>query len=291
MKKQIGLCCAAAMVLGSVSLKAGEDGVVIDTVRYDTSYDYPSHLYIIRPAGVEGKLPCIMYVKGSAWKKQNMKEAVRRMTVMARMGYVVACVEYRPCSVALFPAQVEDFKTAVRFMRAHADEYGVDTGNMFSWGGSSGGHTVLLSAFTQDSRLLDSGRLGEWSCEVKAVVDCYGPSELVYEFRIESGVQRDPDANGGLLLGDPVEEKRDVALKASPMYYVHPCSVPLFVLHGDSDKVVPVAQSRWLVERCRECGTPCEYLEIPGAGHGTAEFWTPETYARVDAFFRRFIDK
>ena len=289
MKKFFVFCCAVALLLGGVSLRAAGPAVIIDTVRYDTSYDYPAHLYIIRPAGVQGKLPCIMYVKGSAWKKQDMKAGLRYVSPMALKGYVIACVEYRPCSEALFPAQVEDCKTATRYMRAHADEFGVDTDNFFAWGGSSGGHTVLLHALTQDSKLLDPLRLGEWSCEVNAVVDYYGPTELVYEFRIENGEQRSPDSNGGLLLGNPVAEKRDIALKASPLYYVHPYQVPIFVLHGDKDPLVPVEQSQWFVDRCRECGAPCEYKEIPGARHGTAEFWTEEVLSEVDAFFRKYL--
>lgn len=263
-----------------------QPSVAVDTVDYDPATAYPNQLLVIRPLHAEGPLPCIIYVPGSAWKRQDMSGAVRSMIPMAERGYVVACAEYRPCSEALFPAQVEDSKTATRYMRAHAEEYSVDPDRIYAWGSSSGGHTVLLHALTQDARLMDSGRLGEWSCKVAAVVDYYGPSELVREFRIENGYQRDPDANGGLLLGDPVWEKRDVALKASPLYYVHPYAVPLLIVHGDGDRVVPLDQSDDLARRYRECGARCSYLVLPGEGHGTAGFWTPQAYDRVDAFLR-----
>ena len=268
------------------ALLMGNVPVSVDTVRYDPSFDYPAKLIIVRPSEAAGPLPCIMYVGGSAWKKQNMAGAVRGAMPMVERGYAVACVEHRPCSVALFPAQVEDSKTAVRYMRAHAAEYAVDTDRIYAWGNSSGGHTVLLHSLTQDSSLLDNGHLGEWSCKVRAVVDLFGPSELVREFRIENGYQRDPDANGGLLLGDPVWEKRDVALKASPLYYVHPYAVPVLVIHGDKDRTVPIDQIEDLVARVRECGAPCESIVLPGEGHGGKAFHTPELYDRIDRFLR-----
>ena len=277
------------------SAQETESSVIVSSVKYDSLYSYNAQLYIIRPVGKDGvsgkeeKLPCIMYVQGSAWKKQNMAAAVRRMIPMAGKGYVVACVEYRPCSEALFPAQAEDAKTATRFMRAHADEYGIDPDIIFAWGGSSGGHTVLLQSLTQDSDLLDNGHLGEYPCSVRAVVDYFGPSELVREFRIREGYQERPDANGGMLLGDPVWEKRDIALKASPLYYVHPYAVPTFIVHGDRDEVVPLEQGTSLAERFRECGAPYELLILKGEAHGTPGFWTEEMYSKVDAFFRKHL--
>ena len=286
MKRFFEFFCAAALLLSGTFAWAAGTEVIIDTVRYDTSYDYPSHLYIIRPADAKGKLPCVMFVTGSAWKKQNMRTGVSRVTPLAEMGYVVACVEYRPCSYALFPAQVEDSKTATRYMRAHAAEYQIDTDRIFAMGGSSGGHTVLLHSLTQNSTLMDSGRLPDWSCEVKAVVDFYGPSELVKEFRIENGYQRNPDSNGGLLLGDPVSEKRDIALKASPLYYVHPYAVPTMIIHGDADRVVPIEQSILLEQRFRECGVRCEFITVPGGGHGTLDLWTDDMFRRIDTFLK-----
>ena len=269
----------------------GEKDVIVDSVRYDTRAGYPLHLYVIRPADADSLLPCILYVPGSAWKKQGMQRAVRLMKQLARKGFAVACVEYRPCSVSLFPAQVEDVKTATRYMRLHASAYGVDTDNFFAWGSSSGAHVLLLQALTQDSALLDNGSMSDVSCRVNAVVDYYGPTELVREFRIKDGYQENPDANGGLLLGDPVWEKRDVALKASPLYYVHPYAVPVLVVHGDQDKVVPLEQATLFIARMEECGAPFEYLLLEGEAHGSAGFWTGEMFDKVAAFFRKNMIK
>lgn len=273
-------------VAATAKPRGEESGVKIDTIRYAAPGGYPLHLYLIRPAEVREKLPVIVYVPGSAWKKQRMAGSLKVMTPMARRGYAVACVEYRPCSVALFPAQVEDAKTATRFLRKNAGKYKLDSRNLFAWGSSSGGHTVLLQAFTQESFLLDPEPGAKQSCKVNAVIDYYGPSELVHEFRITEGKQENPDDNGGLLLGNPVNEKRDVALKASPLYYVNPYVVPVFVVQGEADKVVPPEQSRWLVARMQECGARVESLFLPEQGHGGKAFWTAELYDRCDAFLQ-----
>ena len=262
--------------------------VNVSKVRYDPQSEYPAYLYIMRSKEATGKLPCIVYIHGSAWKKQNMASAQKRAGKMVDKGYVVACLEYRPCSFALFPAQVEDSKTAVRYMRAHAAEYGVDPTNIFLWGTSSGGHTALLHAVSEDAPQMDNGLLGEWSCKVNAVVDYYGPTELVKEFRIEDGAQHEPDRNGGLLLGDLSEDKRDFARTASPLYYVHAGMPPVFVVHGDKDKVVPLEQSEWIIERFKECGVSHEYLLLPGEAHGSPGFWTDAMYDRMDGFFRQY---
>ncbi len=277
-----------ATLFGWTPLKAAEplSGVRVDTMVYSAPGAYSLHMYLLRPSDASEPLPCILFVPGSAWKKQRMERSLPAMAPMARRGYAVACVEYRPCEVALFPAQVEDVKTAIRFIRKRAEDFGVDGSRLFAWGTSSGGHTVLLQAFTQDSNLLDPDPGNPVSCRVDAVIDYYGPSELVHEFRITKGYQENPDANGGLLLGDPVEEKRDVALKASPLYYVHPYSVPVFVVHGEKDKVVPLEQSLWLIGRLSECGVRVDHLFLPGEGHGGKSFWTEELYDRCDTFLR-----
>ena len=263
-----------------------EKDIVIDTLVYARPGGYPLNMYLVRPSAGQEPLPCIVFVPGSAWKKQRMGGSLKYAVPMARRGFAVACVEYRPCSVALFPAQVEDAKTAVRFLRRRAEAFRVDPANIFAWGTSSGAHTLLLLAFSQDSALMDREPADPVPCMVNAVVDFYGPTELVHEFRITKGYQENPDANGGLLLGDPVEQKRDVALKASPLYYVHPYAVPVLAVHGDADKVVPVEQTYWMKERMEECGARVESLILPGQGHGGAAFLGADVLDRCEAFIR-----
>lgn len=135
-------------------------------------------LQILEPKQGKPKMPCIVYVQGSAWMKQNVYANLPQLVQFAKRGYVIAIVEYRPSSVAPFPAQLQDAKTAIRFMRANAARYHIDTDNVFIWGDSSGGHTALLVGLTQNNPELDTPELNTYSAGVNAVVDFYGPTDI-----------------------------------------------------------------------------------------------------------------
>lgn len=287
MNKHLILFAMMAMAVAGMCA-CDKDGVSLQKQRYDEASEYPGQLYIFRPAHVKGDLPCVVHIIGSSWKEQDMKLAEPRARKLAAMGYVVASMQYRPCSMALFPAQIEDSKTAVRFMRAHAKEYGVDTCNVFLWGGSSGAHTALMHAITQNGDQMDNGHLGEWSCKVNAVAEYYGPTELVKLFRLDQDPPGNPILGGGLLLGDPVDGKMAEAIAASPLYYVNPDMPPVLVAHGDSDTVVPVEQGTLLIEQLEANGVTHEAYILPGDDHGTDGFWTAEMYGRLDAFFKKY---
>ena len=92
------------------------------------------------------RYPLIVYIQGSAWRKQNVYRNLIALGDFARRGYVVAIVEYRPSDDAVFPAQIEDTRDAINFMINNADKYNVDTNNIFVWGDSSGAHTALFTA-------------------------------------------------------------------------------------------------------------------------------------------------
>lgn len=260
-------------------------------VRYSDRDNYPIYMNIFRPKGVKDRLPCLMFMPGSAWTKQNLDGSSDFLRIVASRGYVVACVEYRPCNVALFPAQVEDSKTAVRFLRKNARKYGIDPENVFISGSSSGGHVTQMHAYTQDSELFDTPLYGKYSCKVKGLISLFGPSELVQEFRIFDGWQpEDRDKNGGLLLGNPVEEKVDVAKSASPLFYVHPGVPPTFIAQGDRDDVVLYKQGAWLAQRLEDVGAEYEFYRVVGAGHGGPAFLCREMVDLVDAFIRKYSE-
>ena len=117
-------------------------------VVYATKDGHDLKLQIVMPQpydDTQRRFPCIMYVRGSAWMKQDLYADVPQISAMAKRGYVIAIVEYRPSDVATFPAQRDDAVTAIEYMRAHADEYGVDERNIFVWGSSSGAYTALFT--------------------------------------------------------------------------------------------------------------------------------------------------
>ncbi|MCL2059995.1 MAG: alpha/beta hydrolase [Oscillospiraceae bacterium] len=155
---------AAADGMVELMLGRGQTCSVAANVVYAERSGKKLHLQILRPSASGGqqgageKLPLIMFVQGSAWHKQNVYGNIPQLARFAMRGFVIAFVEYRESDIAPFPAQARDCKAAVRYMRAHAGEYGVDADNIFLWGDSSGGHTVLMAGITGD----DEPYVGGW---------------------------------------------------------------------------------------------------------------------------------
>ena len=118
------------------------------------------------------------------------------MADLARRGFVTAILQYRESDLAAFPAQIQDAKTGVRFLRKHAEEYHIDVDNIFIMGDSSGGHTAVLAGITAGQDILDTEDYNEFSCEVKAIVDFLRcdrrSSERGLPYHFKSGRARQP---------------------------------------------------------------------------------------------------
>ena len=124
----------------------------------------------VKPESAQQKYPTILYVQGSAWLKQDQYKRLSAMADLARRGFVTAILQYRESDLAAFPAQIQDAKTGVRFLRKHAEEYHIDVDNIFIMGDSSGGHTAVLAGITAGQDILDTEDYNEFSCEVKRCV-------------------------------------------------------------------------------------------------------------------------
>jgi acetyl esterase/lipase len=246
------------------------------------------HLHILYPKGTVSSLPCIVYVQGSAWKKQNLEMAIPDLARVAAKGFVVASVEYRPSDIGKFPSQVQDAKTAIRFMRKHAEQYFVDTHNIVIWGNSSGGHTAMFVGFTQGNKTLDTDVYSEYSDKVNAVVNFFGPSELAKMSDFPSTMNHALDTSPeGILIGGSISENPELARRASPVYYVTKDAVPVFMAHGDRDMLVPLNQSDLVAEALDKAGVAYEYYCLQGAGHGGREFWTNEMLEKMIEFIKK----
>ena len=262
---------------------------VLKNIVYVERDDMPLHVHILYPKGTNGTLPCIVYVPGSAWMKQNIDMGIPNMTRIAAKGFVVAIVEYRHSAVGKFPSQVQDAKTAIRFMRKNAGTYHVDTNNIFVWGDSSGGHTALFVGLTQGNQEIDTDIYGEYSAKVNAVINYFGPAELAKMSDFPSMMNHAlPDSPEGILIGGSVPDNPEAARKASPVYYVTSNAAPVFMAHGDKDMLVPLNQSDLVAEALDKAGVSYEYYCLLGAGHGSREFWTDELIDKVMAFIKNY---
>lgn len=240
------------------------------------------------PAGATNRLPVIVWVHGGAWRAGSKENCPARRFVA--QGYAVASVNYRLSQQALFPAQIEDCKAAIRWLRAHATQYQLDPEHFAAWGSSAGGHLVALLGTTGDTKLFDKGANLDQSSRVQAVVDWFGPSDFTQMSKFSltnSPFDHDAaDSPEALLIGGPVQQNKDKVTQANPITYVTPGDPPFLIMHGNRDNVVPYQQSELLRDALQKARVPVTLKIIEGAGHG---FGGPEVNRTVEEFLDRHL--
>lgn len=230
--------------------------------------------------------PLVVFIHGGGWRNNSYKKCLTPW--LTDYGFAVASVGYRLSDVAKFPAQVHDCKAAVRWLRAHADQYGYDAARIGAAGTSAGGHLALMLGVSGGEAALE-GEVGgntDQSSRVQAVVDYFGPSDFVLRSRNQPAKTEKPDSPVRLLLGVAASRNEALARQASPAFHVTDDDPPLLILHGEKDKTVHLDQSQRMVEEYRRAGLDATLLIVPGAGHGGAAHFTP-TYRRQVAEFLR----
>jgi acetyl esterase/lipase len=232
----------------------------------------------------EAALPLVIWVHGGGWQ-QGSKAGGPALGLLSK-GYAVASINYRLSQQAVYPAQIEDCKAAVRFLRANAKEYNLDPDHFGVWGASAGGHLVALLGTTAAAKELEGdGGNKEVSSKVQAVVDWFGPTDLTKM----GGSHDNPNSPEAKLLGGPVQENKDKAAKANPITYVTKDAAPFLILHGDQDKTVPYSQSELLAEALKKAGVEVRLVKVEGAGHGGAQFNAPENRKLIEEFFDKHL--
>ena len=223
----------------------------------------------------EYKWPCIAYIQGSAFHKQNLYTCISRHIRMVEKGYAVAIIEYRYSDIAPFPAQVEDAKTAIRYLRKNAELYHLDKEHFAVAGDSSGAYTALMVGFTQENQFKDEF-YSEYSSQVNCIIDSYAPTAfMLMNYYPSSQDHIQPDSPEGFELGGKnVLEHLDEAEKASPLYYLDKDTPtpPTLILHGSRDMLVPFNQSCVLYNYMKELGKEVTFYKLMNANHGCHGF-------------------
>jgi acetyl esterase/lipase len=249
-------------------------------------------LYVPRS---EAPLPLVIWVHGGAWQNGSKSPGNPAMRLLER-GYAVAATNYRLSRHATFPAQIEDCKAAVRYLRVNAKKYGLDPDAFGVWGSSAGGHLVALLGTSGDAKALEGdGENRGTSSRVQAVVDFYGPADLTRMGAMsgpDSKIDHDaPDSPESRLLGGPVQQKKELAAKANPITYISKDDPPFLIVHGDADPVVPLGQSELLHAALKKAGVESELVVIKGGGHGGAGFATPDLQVKIAGFFDKHLKR
>jgi len=272
-------------------------------IEYARRGDYPLHLHILRPvmdAHPERKWPLAVFIPGSGWLKQSTEYLTPMLARFASRGIAVAVVEYRPSFVAPFPAQIEDEKTAVRFLRSQGDRFGLDTERIVLIGNSSGGHTVLIGGLTGDGGPCAAGDDRSVSAEVSGIIDLYGPTEFGMkdqEPRSVGNIQFAPNIPECIRNGSRTPESLIIGENPPERLNVFPWirkdrMIPILMIHGSKDRLVPFAQSVHFFEKCREngLGDRVRLIQMKGGDHGVSTYWTEKMIDLYAGFIRECMD-
>jgi acetyl esterase/lipase len=217
------------------------------------------------------------------------KEQAQGIRLSGR-GYAVVTFNYRLSGEAIFPAQIEDCKAAVRWVRANAKKYNLDPDRIGAIGHSAGGHLSSLLGTSAGVKDFDKGDNLEFSSKIHAVCAMSGPSDfLQMDAHAPKGAtfKHDPASSPeSKLIGGAIQQNKEKVAKANPITYVTKDSPPFLLIHGEADNIVPAHQSELMYESLKKAGVDVKLHLVKGGGHGVGG---KEVNDMVDEFFDKHL--
>ena len=240
--------------------------------------------------------PVVIFLHGGGWKSGSRAPVPSRVSDLCARGYAVASIDYRLTGTAVWPAQIQDVRGAVRWLRAHAFVYGLDPDRFAAWGESAGAHlaallgtsggvsTITIGNSTVELEGTTGGFPGE-SSRVQAVVDWYGATDFLQMHFYPTTMNHDAaSSDESRLIGGPIQDNPDRTATANPVTYVTPDDPPFLLMHGTVDKTNPFNQSELLLDALTASGVAVELWPVQNAGHGGAPFNATSVVQKVYAF-------
>ena len=251
-----------------------KDAVVHRDLVYTTIGQRDLMLDLYLPAKEASRpLPVVMWIHGGGWRSGSKNNA-GPARAMIEKGFAVVDVDYRLSGEAIFPAQIQDCKAAVRWVRANAKKYELNPDRIGAWGSSAGGHLVAMLGVSGDVNEFETDVHSDYSSRVQAVCDWFGPTDLLkMNTQAVPGATMNhdaPDSPESLLIGGPIQQEpfRTKATKANPIIYVTADDSPILIVHGDNDLLVSHRQSEEFHQALTKAGVKSSLHIEPGAGHG-----------------------
>ena len=240
--------------------------------------------------------PAVVLIYGSAWFGNNLKgtDLATLGKALLDAGFAVVTPNHRSSTDAKFPTQINDIKAVIRFIRANAAKYQIDTSFIGITGSSSGGHLAALTGssgfvkqYTVGSATADiEGNVGEYltySSSVDAVVDWFGPTDfLLMDSCGSAHVHNAANSPESSLIGGPIQDNPEKCSLANPITYIDSNDPPFLILHGDADPLVPHCESELLFNALQKANVSSQFILVPGAQHGPGLF--------IDKYFSIMTD-
>lgn len=239
---------------------------------------------LLVPSGASAPVPVVVWIHGGGWFQGSRTPVPSGVSALCSRGYAVASIDYRLVPDAIWPAQLHDCKGAVRWLRAHADQYGLDPDRIGAWGDSAGGQLAAmlgttggLGSVTIGSVTVDlEGTMGgniEQSSRVQAVVEWYGQMDFLQMRFYPSTSNHDAHLSAeGKLIGGPIQKNPERTATANPGSFASPDDAPFLIQHGTIDDLIPFNQSELLADALRARGVPVSFVPVQGAIHGGTAF-------------------
>jgi acetyl esterase/lipase len=253
-------------------------------------------LDVYLPEAEKPTYPVVVLIYGSAWIGNNLKgtDLATLGKELLDAGFAVVTPNHRSSTDAKFPAQINDIKAVIRFIRANAAKYQIDTSFIGITGSSSGGHLAALTGtsgfvkqYTVGSATADiEGNVGEYltySSSVDAVVDWFGPTDfLLMDSCGSTLVHNAANSPESSLIGGPIQDNPEKCSLANPITYIDSNDPPFLILHGDADPLVPHCESELLFNALQKANVSSQFILVPGAQHGPGLF--------IDKYFSIMTD-
>lgn len=261
--------------------------ILHSNIPYNNDKLHKHLLDLYLPANTKGKIPLVIFIHGGGWlsndKYADMGYMKKTIADIVSSGFALASIDYRFSTQAVFPAQMQDCNRAVSFLFDNADKYGLDKTRFAVMGFSAGGHLASMLGLSKNNGIESFFMPGtNKSFSIKAVVDFYGPAELLL-FPGNNDV-KSPES---LLIGAAPLARPDLAKAASPVTYVDKNDPPFLIIHGEKDDMVSVKQSQLLSAWLNLAGVPNELLIVKDAPHYGVMFDTDEVRIQVMKFLKQ----
>ena len=296
--------CAQAPIAQTESMKVevtehqiDEIGGVIYSQIQSRRSNRAMRMTLLVPRTAEKK-PAIIYFPGGGFTTTDYEKFIEMRFALAKAGFVVAAAEYRVVPNK-FPAILEDGKSAVRFLKAHADAYGIDASKIGVLGDSAGGYLSQMVAVTGNEKQFDKGDNLHVDSTVQAAATLYGISDLRnigagFDEAIQK-VHQSPAVTEALLVngvafneypGASILSNSDKALAASSLGHIKKNLPPFLIMHGTEDKLVSPVQSEQLYEALKQSGNRVTYVKVEGAAHGDTVWFQQPIIDKVVTWFK-----
>jgi acetyl esterase/lipase len=259
---------ATAQVKDSVQKKVvalPKDYIAQIDVVYTKVKDWEGRVDLYLAPKASKPTPIIINIHGGGWKS-GTKESQGGFNSFFKAGFAVANMEYRLSGQATAPAAVEDTRCMLIYLIKNAKELNINPNKIIIMGGSAGGHLALMGGLLANNYQFDTNCKGVENVKVAAIIDKYGIAD-VWDWTF--GPEH-KSSSPKLWLGDYIKDE-DFIKSVSPIYLVTKNSPPIFIVHGDSDPVVPYQQSVDLYKKLQKLGVKSQFMTVAGGGHGKFE--------------------